>query len=119
MPTGAKRRLRMQVRATPDAGAGAVEAVVSTYDLEDDIGWGWTEQILDGCFTESITAHPTMPIFYNHDWYGAPIGSAQPTEADQKLTVAGRLYLDKGDPLVARVYQAMLDEALEEWSIGF
>jgi HK97 family phage prohead protease len=115
----AKRRIRMQVRATPDAGDGTFEAVVSTYELEYEVGYGWTEQILAGCFADSISAHPTIPIFYNHNWDGAPIGSGKPTENGSKLTVAGRLYLEIGDPLVARVYQAMQDEALEEWSIGF
>lgn len=119
MPQAVKRRLRMKVRATPENGPGTGQAVVSTYELEYDIGWGWTEQIMAGCFTDSIAAHPTIPIFYNHDWYGAPIGSGQPTEAaDNKLVVDFRLYLNMGD-LVDRVYQAMIDEALEEWSIGF
>jgi HK97 family phage prohead protease len=119
MPEAVKRRLRMQVRATPEKGPGTGQAVVSTYDLEYDIGWGWTEKILPGCFADSIAAHPTIPIFYNHDWYGAPIGTGQPTETDDnQLLVDFRLYLNMGD-LVDRVYQAMVDKALEEWSIGF
>ena len=113
-----KRRMRMQVRATPDAGDGTFEALVSTYELEYDIGWGWTEQIARGCFDASIAAHPTLPIFYNHQWDAAPIGSAAAREDGPRLIVAGRLYLGMGD-MVARVYQAMVDEALEEWSIGF
>ena len=113
-----KRRLRMQVRATPDQGAGTFEAVVSTYELEYDIGWGWTEQIQAGCFADSIKAHPTIPIFYNHQWEAGPIGSGQPVEQGDKLVVAGALYLGQGH-LVDRVYQAMIDNALEEWSIGF
>jgi HK97 family phage prohead protease len=115
----AKRRIRMQVRATPEDGEGTFTAKVSTYNLEYDVGWAWTEIILPGCFTDSISAHPTIPIFYNHNWSGAPIGSGKPSEDGDNLTVSGRLYLEMGDPLVARVYQAMKDEALEEWSIGF
>lgn len=116
----AKRRMRMQVRATPDKAPGSFEAVVSTYNLEYSISaWGpWTEKILPGAFKDSIAAHPTIPVYHQHDWTAAPIGSCQPTENDDNLTVSGRLYLGMGD-LVARVYQAMLDEALEEWSIGF
>jgi hypothetical protein len=117
-PKVAKRRLRMKVRATPENGDGTFLAQVSTYELEYDIGWGYTEQILADCFADSITAHPTIPIFYNHGWMAGPMGSGQPTENKADLTVAGRLYLGQGD-LVGRVYQAMLDEALEEWSIGF
>lgn len=108
----------MKARATPDAGDGTFEAVVSTYNVEYDVGWSWTEQILPGCFADSIAAHPTIPIFYNHNWDGGPIGRAAPTEGATSLSVAGQLYLGQGD-LVGRVYQAMLDEALEEWSIGF
>lgn len=109
----------MMVRATPEEGEGTFMSVVSTYNLDYDIGWGWTERILPGCFADSIASHPALPIFYNHDWLGAPIGVGKASEGDDKLTVAGRLYLDMGDPLVARVYQAMKDEALQEWSIGF
>lgn len=116
-----KRRIRMKVRATPDAGDGTFSAVVSTYSLEYDIGWGWTEQILPGCFTESIAAHPTIPVYHQHDWDSAPIGSCQPSEQGSGLEVSGQLYVgaEFADPFVKRIYQAMLDEALEEWSIGF
>lgn len=113
-----KRRIRMEVRATPGQGDGTYEAVVSSYELEYEIGWGWTEQILAGCFEDSIAAHPTIPTFYQHEWSAGPIGSGQPAEAKTNLVVKGRLYLGMGH-LVDRVYQAMLDEALEEWSIGF
>ena len=113
-----KRRLRMKVRATPEKGEGTGEAVVSTYDLEYEVGFGWTEKIIPGCFDASITDHPTIPIYHQHNWDDGPIGSGQPTEADDQLTVAFALYLGQGD-LVGRVYQAMLDKALEEWSIGF
>jgi HK97 family phage prohead protease len=118
MAEALKRRLRMQVRATPDKGPGTGTAVISTYDLEYPIGWGWTEKILSGCFADSIAAHPTVPVFHQHDWDAGPIGVGNPTEDDDKLTIDFRLYLKMGD-LVDRVYQAMLDEALEEWSIGF
>jgi HK97 family phage prohead protease len=114
-----KRRVRMQVRATPENGPGTGTAVVSTLGLEYEIGWGWTEMIQSGCFDISMAAHPTIPIFYNHDWYGAPIGTGKPREEDGKLIVDFGLYLNDGDPLVARVYHAMVDKALEEWSIGF
>jgi HK97 family phage prohead protease len=108
----------MKVRATPEKGEGTGEAVVSTYDLEFEVGWGWTEKVLPGAFADSIVAHPTIPIFFNHDWDDGPIGSGQPTEADDQLTVAFQLYLGLGDR-VDRVYKGMQDGALEEWSIGF
>lgn len=108
----------MKVRATPEKGEGTGEAVVSTYELDYEVGFGWTERILPGCFADSIAAHPTIPIFYNHEWDAGPIGSGQATEDGNQLTVAFALYLGQGD-LVGRVYQAMQDKALEEWSIGF
>lgn len=115
-----KRRIRMQVRAVADdAAPGSFEAVVSTYELEYEIGWGWTEQIMSGCFTDSIDAHPVIPVYHQHDWDSGPIGSCKPEENGKELVVAGQLYLDVGGDLVARVYQAMIDGALEEWSIGF
>ena len=113
-----KRRVRMQVRATPGQGKGTGQAVVSTFNLEYRIGFGFSEQVLPGAFADSIAAHPTIPIFYNHDWAGAPIGSGRPKEQGNQLLVDFRLYLGQSD-LVDRVYQAMIDEALEEWSIGF
>lgn len=113
-----KRRIRMQVRATPAAGDGTFSAVVSTYQLEYDVGWGWTEQIMPGCFAESIKTHAAIPIFYNHQWDHAPIGSGTAAEDGNQLVVTGGLYLGAGD-MVTRVYQAMVDGALEEWSIGF
>jgi HK97 family phage prohead protease len=116
--TVAKRRLRMKVRATPDEGAGTFNAQVSTYGLEYDIGWGWTEKILPGCFADSIDAHAALCVFYTHDWPGGPIGVGKATESDNDLTVAGHLYLGMAERIDV-VYQAMLDEALEEWSIGF
>ena len=119
MATRLKRRLRMQVRATPDGAPGSFEAVVSTYEMEYEIGWGWTEKILAGAFDDSIAAHPTIPIFYQHNWDAGPIGSGQPESDGTQLKVSGALYLAIGGHLVQRVYQAMLDEALEEWSVGF
>lgn len=118
MPQAVKRRLRMKARATPENGPGTGQALVSTLNLEYDIGWGWTEMIMSGCFDDSIAAHPQIPIFYNHDWYGAPIGLGKPKVDGDQLLVDFNLYLGMGD-LVDRVYQAMIDEALEEWSIGF
>ncbi len=115
---GPKRRLRMKVRATPGNGPGTGQAVVSTYDLAYDIGWGYTEKVLPGCFADSISAHPTIPIFYNHDWNSGPIGAGRPTERAGDLIVDFELYIGQGD-LVDRVYQAMKGNALEEWSIGF
>ncbi len=114
---GVKRRVRMQVRATPGKGAGSGQAVVSTYNLEYPIGFGWSEQILPGAFAESISVHSTIPIFYNHDWDSGPIGMGRPTERASDLIVDFELYLDQGD-LVNRVYKAMNDEALTEWSVG-
>jgi HK97 family phage prohead protease len=115
---GPKRRLRMQVRATPGQGAGTGQAVVSTLNLAYDIGYGYTEMVLPGAFAASIAAHPTIPIFYNHSWDTGPVGVGKPSEQGNKLIVDFELFLGKGD-LVDRVYQAMSDEALTEWSVGF
>ena len=104
--------------ATPGNGPGTGQAVVSTYDLEYPIAPGWTEKVLPGCFADSIAAHPAIPIFYNHDWGSGPIGTGHPTEQGNQLLVDFELYLGQGD-LVGRVYKAMQNNALEEWSIGF
>jgi HK97 family phage prohead protease len=108
----------MQVRATPENGPGTGKAVVSVIGLEYEIGWGWTEIILPGCFDESIEAHPTIPIYHQHNWDDGPIGSGTPSVEGDQLIVAFGLYLGMGD-LVDRVYRGMQDKALEEWSIGF
>jgi HK97 family phage prohead protease len=114
----AKRAMRMKVRATPDAGEGTFEAKVSTYNLEYDIGWGWTEKILPGCFADSISEHPNQPTFYEHVWALGPVGVHKPEERDEDLIVRGHLYLGM-DSRIDVVYQSMLDEALQEWSIAF
>jgi HK97 family phage prohead protease len=108
----------MKVRATPGKGAGTGQAVVSTLNLAYDIGLGFTEMVLPGAFADSIAAHPTIPIFYNHQWDSGPIGVGKPSEQADKLLVDFELYLGQGD-LVDRVYKAMQGNALEEWSIGF
>lgn len=108
----------MKVRATPDEGEGTFEAKVSTYGLAYDVGWGWTEKILPGAFAESIEQHSTIPVFYTHDWAAGPLGVGKPVESDDMLTVAGKLYLGMAERIDV-IYQAMLDEALEEWSIAF
>lgn len=108
----------MQVRATPDAGDGTFVATISTFNIAYDIGWGWQELILAGAFDESIAAHPVIPVYHQHNWMDGPIGSGKPSADANELTLTGSLYLGMGD-LVARVYQAMLDGALEEWSVGY
>ena len=108
----------MKVRATPGQGVGTGRAVVSTLDLEYDVGYGWSELVLPGAFADSIAAHPTIPIYHQHDWLAGPIGVGNPKEDGNQLVVDFHLYLGQGD-LVDRVYQAMIDEALEEWSVGF
>lgn len=119
MATRLKRRIRAQVRATPEDGAGSFTATVSTYNLPYDIGWGWQEQILPGCFADSIAAQPAIPIFYQHIWEDGPIGvSDEVIEADEQLDVRGHLYLGMAQRIDI-IYQAMLDESLREWSIGF
>ncbi len=115
---GPKRRVRMKVRATPGMGPGTGQAVVSTLSLAYDIGYGFSEQILPGAFADSIAAHPTIPIYHQHDWDAGPIGTGRPTERGNQLLVDFELFLGQGD-LVDRVYQAMTRNALDEWSIGF
>jgi len=118
MATLAKRRLRLQARATPDDGPGSFSATVSAYNLAYDVGWGWTELILPGAFADAVVRHPAIPTFYEHDWAAGPIGVCSPTEGPQALSVAGHLYLELSER--ARViYQGMLDGALEEWSVAF
>lgn len=114
------RRLPVRVRLLEgdDVAPGSFECIASQYDVEYDIGWGWTEMIKPGAFAESIAAHPVIPVFWQHAWTLGPIGSARPDEQSDHLHAVGRLYLDMGD-LVQRVYEGMKDEALEEWSVGY
>lgn len=110
--------MRASVRATPDAGEGTFEALVSSYAETYDIGWGWSERILPGCFAASITEHPSIPICWNHEWRAGPIGDGVAQELDLGLIVRGELYLDL-DPMVQRVYRSMRAGAVDEWSIAF
>jgi HK97 family phage prohead protease len=108
----------MQVRATPEDGSGTFTALVSAYNVTYDVGWGWTERILPGAFAESIKAHSTIPIFYEHAWADGPLGVGTPVETESGCEVSGRLYLGMAERIDV-IYQAMLDEALEEWSVAF
>jgi HK97 family phage prohead protease len=110
--------MRASVRATPDVGEGTFEAIVSSYAETYEIGWGWTERIVAGCFADSIAEHPTIPICWNHQWSAGPIGHGAAQELDLGLIVRGELYLDL-DPLVQRVWRSMVARAVEEWSIAF
>lgn len=117
-PPIARRRIRAAVRATPDEGPGTFEALVSDYSATYDIGWGWTERIMPGCFADSIAEHPAIPVCWNHDWKAGPIGHGTAQELDLGLIVRGELYLDL-DGTVQRIYRAMQAKAVEEWSIAF
>ena len=108
----------MKVRATPGIGPGTGQAVVSTYNLAYDIGFGYTEMLLPGRFADSIASHPTIPIYHQHNWDDGPIGVGKPSEQGNQLIVDFELFLGEGD-LVCRVYKAMVNEALDEWSVGF
>lgn len=114
------RRLPMRVRLLEgdDVEPGSFECIASQYDVEYDIGWGWTEMILPGAFAESIAEHPVIPVFWQHAWSLGPIGQATPDEQSDHLHAIGKLYLDMGD-LVTRVYEGMKNKALEEWSVGY
>jgi HK97 family phage prohead protease len=113
----ALRRIRVETRAAPDAGEGRFEALVSDYTTTYDIGWGWQERILPGAFADSIAANPAIPICWEHDWQGGPIGHGEASEHDHGLIVRGELYMD--DPQVARIWRSMQARAVNEWSIAF
>jgi HK97 family phage prohead protease len=114
----ALRRIRVQTRAAPDEGEGRFEALVSDYSQTYDIGWGWRERILPGAFAESIAANPTIPICWEHDWRGGPIGHGEASETSHGLIVRGELYTD-ADPTVGRIWRSMQARAVNEWSVAF
>jgi HK97 family phage prohead protease len=114
----AVRRLRAKVRATPDEGEGRFEALVSDYSQTYSIGWGFKERILPGAFAESLADHPVQPVNWEHLWSDGPIGHGSAQELDLGLIARGELYLDL-DAKVQRIYRAMVEGAVTEWSIAF
>jgi HK97 family phage prohead protease len=105
--------------ASGDEGPpGAFTALVSDYTVTYDIGWGWQERILAGCFAASIAREPVKPINWEHRWAMGPIGDANFSELEVGLLARGVLYIAE-DPLVARIYRSMKAGATDEWSIGF
>jgi HK97 family phage prohead protease len=121
MPQAVRYRQRpIRMRALPDVGEGAVEAVVAAYDVVYDVqDWFWEtkERIAPGAFADSIAAKPVIPLFWQHDWEGGPIGDARASETSADLRIRGQLYVD--DPSVARIWRSMRAEAVEDWSIGY
>ena len=117
-PESATRRLRMQVRATPEDGPGHFEALVADYTRTYNIGWGWKERILTDAFKDSLAERQVQPVNWEHQWSLGPIGHGRARELDTGLRAKGELYLD-ADPMVLRIYRAMEAGAVTEWSIGF
>lgn len=114
------RQRPIRMRAMPEVGEGAVEAIVSVYDLVYDVGgwWGPTkERIEPGAFTDSIADKPVIPLFWQHDWEAGPIGDATASETDKDLRINGQLYVD--DPMVTRIWRSLKADSVSEWSIGY
>lgn len=104
--------------------AGAIEAIVSAYDVDYSMGWRGKHRIVAGAFDESIAEQAAIPLFWEHDWAsmapGMPIGHGTAEDVDEPkagLKVAGELYINSDE--VKRVHRAALAGAIREWSIGY
>jgi HK97 family phage prohead protease len=117
--TPVRRRLGAQFRALPDQGEGVFDALVCAYNVEYDIGWGYSELILPGAFDESLRTQEAIPVCWDHAWAGVgPIGTAVAASNADGLYIRGSLFLDL-DPMVARIWAAMRAKAVREYSIAF
>jgi HK97 family phage prohead protease len=117
---GTVHRASMPVTLAAKADqAGAVEAIVSAFDVDYRIGYFGKHRIEAGAFADTLAEQEAIPLFWEHDWTagGLPIGHATGSEEERGLKIAGQLYLD--DPAVARVHKAMQAGAVREWSIGY
>lgn len=109
---------KLRLRALPEVGEGAVEGLITVYNVVYDIGWGWQEQILPGCFDDSIARNATLPLFWEHMWEDCPIGAGTAKAVDEGVMLTnGQLYID--DPAVRRVWRSMADGAISEWSVAY
>jgi HK97 family phage prohead protease len=109
------RHVTVQVRALPadDAPPGTVRALVSSYDVEYDIGGGRRERIKPDAL---YGRRESIPLFYEHDW-AHPIGVARAGSQEEGFLIDGRLFIE--DPLVRSLHELTKEDALSEWSIGF
>jgi HK97 family phage prohead protease len=108
------------MRALPDVGEGAVEAVASVYGLTYDVqDWFWEtkERIAPGAFTDSIGEDPQSPYFWMHGWEQGPVGDGAWTDSSTELRNRGQFYIDDG--LALRVWRGLKSGAIKEWSIGY
>jgi len=108
------------MRALPDVGEGAVEAVASVYGLTYDVmDWFWEtkERIAPGAFTDSIGEDPLAPYFWMHGWEQGPVGDGTWTDSSTELRNRGQLYIDDG--LALRIWRGLKSGAIKEWSIGY
>lgn len=117
-----KPRLRqktVEIRALPDEGEGVFEAYVSKYNVPYKIDYWGKEQIMPGCFDESIAANPKIPVFWMHAWRdGLLIGDADASSDDVGIIAKGQLWMDI-DVLAQKVWRGMMSGAIREWSIGY
>ncbi len=114
------RQRPVRMRALPDVGEGAVEAVASVYGLTYDVqDWFWAtkERIAAGAFTDSIGEDPLAPYFWMHGWEDGPIGDGTWTDSSTELRNRGQLYIDDG--LALRIWRGLKSGAIKEWSIGY
>ena len=88
--TARHRSFRARTRAAGDA-AGSFEALVTTYGLPYEIGWGYLEQIQAGAF--SAASGKAVPIMAEHVWSAGPIGVGTVVDGKNGIVVQGSLYL--------------------------
>lgn len=124
LPSLVTRRLRrVEIRSTPELGDGTFTALVADYTSDAyPVGNGFSERLLPGCFAEFCASQQRSqtrtPVNWEHDWKAGPVGSAVVSETPAGLIAQGQLYIGLSER--ARViYQAMLDGAIQEWSVGF
>jgi HK97 family phage prohead protease len=121
MPDAVRYRQRpIRMRALPDVGEGAVEAVASVYGITytvQDWFWETRERIDAGAFTDSIGEDPLSPYFWMHGWEQGPVGDGAWTDSSAELRNRGQFYIDDG--LALRVWRGLKSGAIKEWSIGY
>jgi HK97 family phage prohead protease len=95
--------------------AGRFKALVAVFGNVDRGG----DRIVKGAFTRSLEERGLPPIYHSHDWDTGPIGATiAARETDDGLEIEGDLYYED-DPLVKRIYRAMKDGVLREFSFAY
>jgi HK97 family phage prohead protease len=98
-----------------DSRPGRFKARVSVFGNVDRGG----DRVIEGAFTRTLKERGLPPIYYSHEWASGPIGATiDATETKAGLDIEGDLYYED-DPFVKRIYRAMKDRVLNEFSFAY